>query len=175
VFRSNCSGSREVRLNSEEASQKLLKGQPNRFATIVTGHSFGKSIADNLSKHGRSLGCVSAVDSNGRTIFVADAHRDDGKRYVARAEEKVTAFLELEAVTTQSMVTTGAAGFRGRQFLHSKTQRRRSTKTTIAIKAMKERIMQYLVLLAVVSMMALYVLIIAGCLCYIGRHGRRTS
>jgi hypothetical protein len=35
-------------------------------------------------------------------------------------------------------------------------------------------IMQYLVLLAVVSMMALYVLIIAGCLCYIGRHGRRT-
>ena len=26
------------------------------------------------------------------------------------------------------MVTTGAAGFRGRQVLHSKTQRRRSTK-----------------------------------------------
>src|SRR5215471_6205643 len=25
-------------------------------------------------------------------IFVADAHRDDGKRFVVRAEEKVTAF-----------------------------------------------------------------------------------
>ena len=26
------------------------------------------------------LGCVSAIDSNGRTIWIADAHRDDGKR-----------------------------------------------------------------------------------------------
>jgi hypothetical protein len=36
-------------------------------------------IADNLSKAGWSWGCVSALDSNGRTIFVADAHRGDGK------------------------------------------------------------------------------------------------
>ena len=45
----------------------------------------------------RSWGCVSAVDSNRRTIFVADAHRDDGKRFVVRADEKLTAFLELES------------------------------------------------------------------------------
>jgi hypothetical protein len=32
----------------------------------------------------------------GRTIFIADAHRDDGKRFVVRADEKLTAFLELE-------------------------------------------------------------------------------
>jgi hypothetical protein len=31
------------------------------------------SIADNLSKAGWSWGCVSAIDSNGRTIFVGDA------------------------------------------------------------------------------------------------------
>jgi hypothetical protein len=31
-----------------------------------------------------------------RTIFVADAHRDNGKRFVLRAEEKLTAFIELE-------------------------------------------------------------------------------
>jgi hypothetical protein len=37
------------------------------------------------------------VDSDGRTIFVADAHRGDGKRFVVRANEKLTAFLELEA------------------------------------------------------------------------------
>jgi len=36
------------------------------------------------------------VDSNGRTIFVADAHRGDGKRFVVRADEKLTAFLEFE-------------------------------------------------------------------------------
>ena len=50
-------------------------------------------IADNLSKAGWSWGCVSAIDSNGRTIWIADAHRGDGKRFVVRAEEKLTAFL----------------------------------------------------------------------------------
>ena len=37
-----------------------------------------------------SWGCVSAIDSNGRTIWIADAHRDDGKRFVVHAEEKLT-------------------------------------------------------------------------------------
>jgi hypothetical protein len=59
--------------------------------------NYWEIIADNLSKAGWSWGCVSAVESNGRTIFVADAHRDDGKRFVVRADEKVTAFMELEA------------------------------------------------------------------------------
>ena len=54
-------------------------------------------IANNLSKAGWSWGCVSAIDSNGRTIWIADAHRGDGKRYVVRADEKLTAFIELEA------------------------------------------------------------------------------
>ena len=42
-----------------------------------------------------SLGWVSAVDCEGRTIWIVDAHRD-GKRFVVRADEKLTAFLELE-------------------------------------------------------------------------------
>jgi hypothetical protein len=54
-------------------------------------------IADNLSKAGWSWGCVSAIDSNGRTIFVADARRGDGKLFVVRADEKLTAFVELES------------------------------------------------------------------------------
>ena len=53
-------------------------------------------IADNLKKAGWSLGWVSAVDSEGRTTWIADAHRGDGKRFVVHAEEKLTAFLELE-------------------------------------------------------------------------------
>ena len=57
------------------------------------GVKYWEIIADNLSKAGWSWGCVSALDSNGRTIFVADAHRDDGKR----ADEKLTAFVELES------------------------------------------------------------------------------
>jgi len=39
---------------------------------------------------------VSAVNREGRTIWIVDAHHD-GKRFVVRAEEKVTAFLRLEA------------------------------------------------------------------------------
>jgi hypothetical protein len=35
----------------------------------------------------------------GRTIWIVDAHRDNGKRFVVRADEKLTAFLELESVT----------------------------------------------------------------------------
>jgi hypothetical protein len=62
-------------------------------------------IADNLSKAGWSWGCVSAIDSNGRTIWIADAHRDNGKRYIVRAHEKLTAFLELE-----SMIRWGRSG-----------------------------------------------------------------
>jgi hypothetical protein len=54
-------------------------------------------IADNLSKAGWSLGCVSAVDSSDGTIFVADAHRDVNHRFVTRADEKLTAFVELES------------------------------------------------------------------------------
>jgi hypothetical protein len=53
-------------------------------------------IADNLSKAGWSWGCVSAVDYNGTTIWIANAHRDHGKRFVVRADEKLTAFMELE-------------------------------------------------------------------------------
>ena len=54
-------------------------------------------IADNLSKAGWSLGCVSGVDSNGRTIWIADAHRGNGKRFIVRADEKLTAFMELDS------------------------------------------------------------------------------
>jgi len=54
-------------------------------------------IADNLKKRGWSLGYVSALDCEGRTIWIVDAHRGDGKRFVVHADEKLTAFVELES------------------------------------------------------------------------------
>jgi hypothetical protein len=55
-------------------------------------------IADNLSKAGWSLGWVSAVDSRGANdLDLPTAHRSDGKRFVVRADEKLTAFMELES------------------------------------------------------------------------------
>ena len=53
-------------------------------------------IADNLSEAGWSWGCVASVDREGRTIWIVDAHRDDGQRFVVHADEKLTAFLEWE-------------------------------------------------------------------------------
>jgi hypothetical protein len=62
----------------------------------------GEVMGDHPSTAGWSWGCVSAIDSNGRTIWIADAHRDDGKRFVVRASELLTAFLELESAIRAS-------------------------------------------------------------------------
>jgi hypothetical protein len=51
-------------------------------------------IADDLSKVGWSLGWVSAVDCQGQTIWIADAH----------ADEKLMAFLELESAVSSVQV-----------------------------------------------------------------------
>jgi hypothetical protein len=56
-------------------------------------------IADKLSKAGWSLGWVTAIDSEGRTIWIVDAHRDYGKRFVVRSDQMLSAFLELERIT----------------------------------------------------------------------------
>ena len=60
---------------------------------------YWEMIADNLKKAGWSWGHVSTLDASGRTIWIADAHGGDGKRFGVRADEKLTAFLELERVT----------------------------------------------------------------------------
>jgi hypothetical protein len=52
-------------------------------------------IADRLSAVGWSLGWVSALDPEGRTIWIVDAH-GYGKRFVVRADQMLTAFIELE-------------------------------------------------------------------------------
>jgi hypothetical protein len=39
-------------------------------------------VADNLKQAGWNLGWVSALNLEGRTMWIADAHRGDGKRFV---------------------------------------------------------------------------------------------
>jgi hypothetical protein len=46
-------------------------------------------IANRLRKTGWSLGWVSAVGSEGRTIWIADAHHD-GRRFIVHADEKLS-------------------------------------------------------------------------------------
>jgi len=93
---------REVLLE-RRTRRRLSPESPVRLAHLsrrsepLTFRNFGSEIiADNLKKRGWTWGCVSSVDSEGRTIWIGDAHRDDGKRFIVRAEEILTAFLELE-------------------------------------------------------------------------------
>jgi hypothetical protein len=51
------------------------------------------------------LGWVSAIDSEGRTIWIVDGHRDNGKRYVVHSDEILSAFLELERITHELAVS----------------------------------------------------------------------
>ena len=36
------------------------------------------------------------MDRDGRPVWIADAHRDNGKRFIVGADEKLTALPELE-------------------------------------------------------------------------------
>ena len=77
--------------------EKSLTSDYSRFLRISFARR-AKSlemIADRLSKAGWSLGWVSALDVEGKTIWIVDAH-GYGKRFIVRADEKLTAFLELE-------------------------------------------------------------------------------
>jgi hypothetical protein len=51
-----------------------------RLRVLVASVLLREIIADRLKKSGWSLGWVSVVDSHGQTIWIVDAHLDDGKR-----------------------------------------------------------------------------------------------
>jgi hypothetical protein len=68
-----------------------------RFIVDLNSDEVMEIIADNLKKRGWNLGWASAVDCEGRTICIVHAHRDDGKRFVARADENLTVLLEPES------------------------------------------------------------------------------
>jgi hypothetical protein len=53
-------------------------------------------IADNLKKAGWRCGCISSTDTEGQQFWVVAAEREDGGRFIVRADEKLTAFMEVE-------------------------------------------------------------------------------
>jgi hypothetical protein len=51
-----------------------------------------------------SWGCSWDIDATtGRVLCTADAYRNDGKRFTIIADDKLTAFLELEKVAGESL------------------------------------------------------------------------
>ena len=70
------------------------KGQKRQDLSRVK--RYWEIIADNLSKAGWHCGCISAMDHSGRTIWIVAAEREDAGRFIVRADEKLSAFVELE-------------------------------------------------------------------------------
>jgi hypothetical protein len=56
-------------------------------------------IAADVVSKGWTWGYVAEIDAAGGTLFRVDAYRDDGKRYIVRSDELLTAFLELQEQT----------------------------------------------------------------------------
>jgi len=54
-------------------------------------------IIENLGNAGRNCVCVATTDDKGQPILVVAAERSDAGRFIVRADEKLTAFVELES------------------------------------------------------------------------------
>ena len=61
-------------------------------------------IADILSKAGWSLGWVSPLDVEGRTMWIVDAH-GCGKHFIVRSDDILTAFIELQTAIHEFAVS----------------------------------------------------------------------
>jgi len=59
-------------------------------------------IAENLSK---ACGCISSTDDEGRQFWVVAAERDEGRRFIVRADDQLTAFVELERANSEPNVS----------------------------------------------------------------------
>src|SRR5437016_4344937 len=71
-------------------------------AKAVPSMKYWEIIANNLASHGWSWGLGTVTTVDGSTIFVADAHRDDGKRLVVRGDNLLNVFVDLERSVRRS-------------------------------------------------------------------------
>jgi hypothetical protein len=67
-------------------------------------NEYSRVVADNLSNAGWCLGWTSALDIQGRTIWIVDAH-GYGNRFIVHADQKLTAFAELERAVCIHLLT----------------------------------------------------------------------
>ena len=64
---------------------------PRKSLRFRTYHCTRKTCYDDVAYEREREQC----ERDGRTIWIVDAHRD-GKRFIVRADEKLTAFVKLE-------------------------------------------------------------------------------
>jgi hypothetical protein len=85
-----------MRFSSDYSKPKKLWGV-KRNKDRIRRMKHWEVVADNLSKAGWNCGCISSTDHEGRQFWVVAAEREDAVRFIVRADEKLTGFLELES------------------------------------------------------------------------------
>jgi len=62
-----------------------------------------QAIAEELSKAGFSWGWSSEIDSTGRVLYTADAYSRDGRRFTVLADERLSAFFDLQGAIQRQL------------------------------------------------------------------------
>jgi len=70
-----------------EKNRKAQPGCSTKRSHARHKMKYWEMIADISAKPVEFLGCISAIDSNRRTMWTADAHRGDGKSVRVRADK----------------------------------------------------------------------------------------
>jgi hypothetical protein len=94
----------DVELHGGMLAARVAGGRPIECGKWSRGvfEISGRHAACRKSESSRNAADYAKI-SEGRTIWIADAHRDDEKRFVMHADEKLSAFLELERVARKSL------------------------------------------------------------------------
>jgi hypothetical protein len=85
------------------ATATIVQNKAGRAVSADRRVNYWTIIAAKLSASGLSWGCSSEIDATGRVLYTADAYRKDRKRFTVIADDRLTAFLELERVTRESL------------------------------------------------------------------------
>lgn len=62
-------------------------------------------LADEIHVAGWSYGYTRAIFPDGKFYYIADAHKNDGCKYVAQAETLLTTFMELQNMLPKKETT----------------------------------------------------------------------
>ena len=86
-----------VLMTVEAVADAIMRRDLYEFKDAAASITMGLgSVFVGLATKAPRLRCVSTISSTGKTIFIAGAHRDDGRRFIVHADEKLSAFVELE-------------------------------------------------------------------------------
>ena len=88
----------------EARNARCVASSPSQSAIGVVKRNYALNVANRIENAYLS-GTKSSAGSRIATVWIVDAHRDNGKRFVVRSDEMLSAFLELERITHELAVS----------------------------------------------------------------------